>query len=326
MRDVESLGLHRLDHGRGRWCRRGHHPDGAGERFREPGGRLGDGGEDDGGTAEMRHPARVDGFEDRVALHPAQTDVRAAEGSDGPRETPAVAVEHRQRPQVDGIVAEFPDQLVVHRGEVGAAVVVDHALRMAGGARRVVEADGLPLIVRHAHAVRRRAGAGDVFVVGADRLRSRALGIRRPDHARPLGRRDVREGRLDKFAVLGVGEHQPGAAVLQNVPDRCGIKAGVDRVQHGTRHRHGVVALEHCRRVGEQRGHGVARPDSLRLQPGRNAAAPRQEFRVRGGTAPMHPGEPLGKDIRASQQEPQRGERLVVHRPARQVAHVGMLC
>ena len=90
----------------------------------------------------------ADRRQDRRRLHPAQADVRTAEHRHGPREAPAVAVEHRQRPQVLREMRHGPGGRVAHRVEVGAAVVRDHALRVAGGAAGVADGDGIPLVGR----------------------------------------------------------------------------------------------------------------------------------------------------------------------------------
>ena len=81
-----------------------------------------------------------------LAEHLAQADMRAAHKADRPGKAPAVAVEHRQGPEVDRVRAHAPDLHVADRVQVGAAVVIDHALGVAGGAAGVVEADGLPFI------------------------------------------------------------------------------------------------------------------------------------------------------------------------------------
>ncbi len=73
---------------------------------------------------------------------PATTDMR-------PREAPAVAVEHRQRPQIDRVLGHGAGQHVALGHQVGAAVVVDDALGIAGRAGGVVERDRVPFVVGH---------------------------------------------------------------------------------------------------------------------------------------------------------------------------------
>ena len=90
----------------------------------------------------------VQRVQDRRRLDPAQADIGPRHRRHRPGEAPAVAMEHRQRPQIDGVLRHPPGERVADRVQVGAAVVVDDALRVAGGARRVVERDRIPLVAR----------------------------------------------------------------------------------------------------------------------------------------------------------------------------------
>ena len=85
--------------------------------------------------------------EDALGLDLAQADVRAAGRGDRPGEGPARAVEHRQRPQVAALVVELEGERVGERAEVGAAMAVDRALGIAGRARRIEQADAVPLVL-----------------------------------------------------------------------------------------------------------------------------------------------------------------------------------
>ena len=87
-----------------------------------------------------------------LGAHPAQAHVRARHRRQRPGEAPAVAVEHRQGPQVDRVPAEVGGEHVGVAHERRAAVAVDDALGIAGGARGVVERQRLPLVLRHAPA------------------------------------------------------------------------------------------------------------------------------------------------------------------------------
>src|SRR5690606_7924478 len=86
--------------------------------------------------------------EDLLRVDPAQAHVHTGDGGDCPGVAPAVAVEHRQGPQVDRVLTHVPGHLVTHGVEEGTAVVIDHTLGVAGGAGGVVEADGVPLVIR----------------------------------------------------------------------------------------------------------------------------------------------------------------------------------
>ena len=70
----------------------------------------------------------------------------AASNRDRPRKAPAIAVEHRQRPQIDGMLGHAAGQHIALAQEIGAAVMVDDALGIAGGPGRVEQTDRLPLI------------------------------------------------------------------------------------------------------------------------------------------------------------------------------------
>ena len=127
----------------------------------------------------------ADRVEDRLGFHPPQADVGAGDGGDGPREAPAVAVEHRQRPQVDRMPGQVPAEDVVHRIEVGAAVVDHHALRVAGRARGVVEADRVPFVLGQPRRMRGIALREPGLVLDlAEALAGRRRGAGRPRRPR----------------------------------------------------------------------------------------------------------------------------------------------
>ena len=89
-----------------------------------------------------------------------QAQMHAAHRRDRPREAPAVAVEHRQRPQVDGVAVEPHVQRHRQRLQVRAAMVVHDALGPRGRAARVVEREQRTLVRHRAgNAARRRRSA-----------------------------------------------------------------------------------------------------------------------------------------------------------------------
>ena len=155
---------------------------------------------DDRRTAIVRHPFVADRIEDRCGLDSAQANVRPGVRGHRPREAPAVAVEHRQRPQVHRMPRHAPVDDVRQRIQVRAAMVIDDALRIAGRAGRVVERDRIPfvggrlpceigialcderLVIRFAQQV--SAGSERIDDVDDERLRSRA----RERRARSSGR------------------------------------------------------------------------------------------------------------------------------------------
>src|SRR5262249_27854614 len=115
-------------------------------------------------AAEVRH--LVGGY--RVVhggrAYLAQAYMRAGDDRERPGEAPAVAVEHRDGPEIDRVLAHAAGNDVADREEVGAAVVIDDPFGVAGGAGRVVERDRVPLIVGHLPGEIRIAVVDEVFV------------------------------------------------------------------------------------------------------------------------------------------------------------------
>ena len=58
-------------------------------------------------------------------------------------------MKHWQCPKVNGVLGHRGYQDVALREQVGAAVMVDHAFGVAGGAGGVVDGDGVPFVCRH---------------------------------------------------------------------------------------------------------------------------------------------------------------------------------
>src|SRR6516162_6115385 len=92
-------------------------------------------------TAEMRDLVAGDGVVHGWRTHLAQADMRAGDHRYRPWEAPTVAVEHRQRPEIDAVLAHAAGEHVADGEEIGAAVVIDYAFGIARRARRVVERD-----------------------------------------------------------------------------------------------------------------------------------------------------------------------------------------
>src|SRR3546814_16466892 len=80
--------------------------------------------------------------------------------------SPAVAVEHRQGPEVDRGRAHAPDLHVADGVQIGAAVVVDEALGIARRAGGVEQRQRLPLVLGQAPGEVRVAGREAALVVG----------------------------------------------------------------------------------------------------------------------------------------------------------------
>ena len=156
-----------------------------------------------------------------VAAHLAQAHVRAADRGDRPGRAPAVAVEHRQRPQVDArrVVVRVHD--LAERVQVRAAVVVLDALRAPGGAARVVDADRRALVVD---------------------LPGQVLARRRRGRAGPPRSRPSTDGA--RVGALRVDERDDLAHRLQRVGDRVdgGAQGRVDDEHRSRRSGRGCSA------------------------------------------------------------------------------------
>ena len=81
-------------------------------------------------------------------LDPAQADIDPGAFRHGPRKTPAVAMEHRQGPEINRVLAEIGGKDVADRVEVGAAMVGHHAFGIACCPRGIAERDRVPFVFR----------------------------------------------------------------------------------------------------------------------------------------------------------------------------------
>ena len=168
MRDVEAGRLHRRQHRLRRRRRGGGELDhDMRQRLLLLRRRVEQRRHHDRRAAQMRHLVIGDGVEDRRGAHRAQADMRAGDDRQRPGEAPAVAVKHRQRPQIDRMLAHAAGDDVAEREQIGAAMMIDHALRIAGGAGGVVERDRVPFVVRHQPGEIRIAFAQKLFVFEA---------------------------------------------------------------------------------------------------------------------------------------------------------------
>ena len=312
MGDVEARLPHRLEHGLGRRRRGGDELDGVRQRL-----LLGvDGVEQcrhhDRRAAEMGHLVAGDGVEDRRRPHLAQAHMGAGDDRDRPRKAPAVAVEHRQRPQIDGMLAHVAGEHVADREQISAAVVIDDALRIAGGAGGVVEADRVPFVVGHLPGEGGIAAFEQLLVVdGAEPLAGAGIfGVVVVDDERlHLGER---QRLLDHLRVFAVGDQHLGFGVVEGEGEDRRIEPRVERVEHGAGHRHAVVRLDHRRGIGEHHRDRVAAPDPFLGERGGEAAGTGVELGIGEALRPVDHRGPVGKHGRRAFEEGQRRERLKV--------------
>src|SRR5690349_11320628 len=86
---------------------------------------------------------------DVSGAHPAQADMCSGGECECPRKTPAVAVKHWQRPQINRAISHPARKCVAITHQSGTAMMTNHALGIAGSAGRVIQRNRVPLIVRH---------------------------------------------------------------------------------------------------------------------------------------------------------------------------------
>ncbi len=273
MGDVKAGGLHGFEHGRRRRRCGGHHLHRVAELPPLLGLCVQDDAEHDGRAAEVGHAFIRDGVEYGFCFHLAHADAGARHARQGPGITPAVAVKHGQGPQVHRMAAHVPGKDIADGVEVGAAVVVDDALGLAGGAGGVVERNRLPLVVGQAPVEFRVALAQEVLVLQlAQALAAGTGGVVHVDDQRRFF--ETRYCLGDDGRKLAVGDQRLGLAVLQAVGDGGGIEADVERIEHRAEHGHGKARLVDGGDVRRHHRDGVPAADSTgRESRGEPAAA-----------------------------------------------------
>ena len=203
-------------------------------------------------------------------------------------------------------------------------MAVDHALGVAGGARRVVERDRVPLI--------RRIGPGEIGIaVGDEFLPGRvadlgavvALGVVDVDDQRlHLGDRQ----RLGHDAmVFAIDQQHLGLAMVEDEGDHRRIEAGVQRVQHAARHGDAEMRLVHLGNVGRHDGHRVAHADADPGEGRGKAPAACIGFRPCLPTLAVDQGDMVGIDAGGALDELQRRESGMVGGRLVEVAFVDVV-
>ena len=238
---------------------------------------------------------RAISVEDRLGLDLAQADVGAGARPPSSRgSTSRCSGTSAASTGTPGACGMSQSRMLPTRVQVGAAVVVDHALRVAGGARGVVERDRVPL-VRRAAARRspgrpparnclvarwRRAARRSGVAGSSTSITSELAGLRAaPAPARSM-RRELPVG--DQHLGLAVVEHEgDGSAsrrvlsVLSTAPamgtPKCASNIGGHVGQHG---RHGVAGPHAAARPAPRPAGGSGRRSRPRCGAGRRGRWP----------------------------------------------------
>ena len=279
--------------------------------------------EHDRRATHVGYPVLLDEREDQRGVDGPQAHVGAPRRGHSPGVRPAVAVEHRQRPQVARPCADAECEHLSHRVEVCTPVVAHDALGVAGRARRVAEADRLPLVVREAVVAIRRSLVEECFVVLlSDQVAALAQGIVDVDH----DRRCVHpfERLCDHWRELAIGDQHLRLGVAEDEPDRVGVQPVVQRVEHRAAHRHPEVRLEQLGDIRRHQRDGVADADAASRQRSGEAPAARVELRVGVPAGSVHDGRLVGVDHGRSLQKADRRERHEVRGPLVESSLVGV--
>ncbi|MDT4861018.1 hypothetical protein FQZ97_956030 [compost metagenome] len=206
------------------------------------------------------------------------------------------------------MLGHVPFEDVADRVRGRAAVVVDHALGVAGGAAGVVERDGVPLVRGQAPGKSRVASIQESFIGAAARgLRlTYEEGVFHVDHQQGRLVLSQRERLAQGAGELRVHDDDLGFAVVQHESNRVGVEPGVERVEHGARHGHAKVRFDHRRCVGQHHGHRVVLANAGTLQGA--GQLPGAVVGLAPGLAQIavHDGQPVRVDLGRALDEGQR--------------------
>ena len=269
---------------------------------------------DDRRAAHVGDAVLRDQLEDLCRIDLAQADIDAGGGRDGPGKAPAVAVEHRQRPEIDRMLAEIARQDVADGVEIGAAVMGDDALGIARGARGVAQRDRVPFVVGQpcdeaGIALRDRRLVFDL----ADALAAGKGGIVDVDHER-FWSVHQRQRFRDHAGKFRIDQDDLRAAMVELEGDRGRIEPDVERVQHRARHRHREMHFVHRGDVRQHRRDRVAVADAAAGETGRKAPAALVGLRPGEAAAFIDRADMVGINGGAAGEETQRRQRHVVRR------------
>ena len=210
------------------------------------------------------------------------------------------------------MVRQAPADDVAGRVQVGAPVVGDHALGVAGGAAGVVQRDGVPFVLGQRPGVLRVAGGQEGLVAGVAQVGAFGGGVVLHLHHIGAGALQQVQGLGDDAGELAVGQQHLGFTMLQHEGDGLGVEPGVQRVEHGAGHGHAEVRLEHRRHIGQHHRHRVVLAHATRGQgAGQPAAA---GVGVAPGLAPLtiDDGHPVRVHMGCAFDVAQRGQRHMV--------------
>ena len=104
---------------------------------------------DNGRAAQVGDALISQSGPDRLCPHLTQTDMSPDDRRQCPRETPTIAVKHRQRPQIDRMLRHRRRQRIALRQKICASVVRHDTFWIARGPRSVIDRNRVPFVQRH---------------------------------------------------------------------------------------------------------------------------------------------------------------------------------
>ena len=237
-------------------------------------------------------------------------------GGHGPSVGPAVAVKHRERPEIDRLAVEPVHEHVAERVQIGAAVVIDDPLRPARRARRVVERDRLPLVIGPEPVEIRCASGKQRLVALVAEAPPLPVVLRQiVDRHHERAAVELRQRLLHDARERGVGDQHTGAGVVQHPGDRSGVEAKIEGIEHGARHRHAEMGLQHGRYVRRHDRDRVTEADSTVHERAGQPAAALVGLGVASPHRAVHHGRPRRIDLGRPGHEIARSQRGVVGWP-----------
>ncbi len=193
-------------------------------------------------------------------------------------------------------------------------VVVDHALRVAGGATGVVQGNRVPFVGRQAPGKVGFAAGHKGFVRQIAEIFG-GTGVQRVlhiDHQHGPGGLAQRQRFFHHARKLRVHDHGLRLAVVEHEGHGLRVQPGVDRIEHCPCHGDAKVRLYHGRRVGQHHRHRVVFANArLRERTGQLAGSA-----VSGGPVlaqiTVHDGQAVGVHLGRALDETQRRNRRMV--------------
>ena len=110
----------------------------------------------------------------------------------------------------------------------------------------------------------------------------------------------------------------------QRESDICGIKAGVQRIEHGAEHRHGKMGFDHLRNIRCNDRYGIEPLDPKPRQRGCEPDAAIKELRIGIAARAVDHRHLAGEGARGAGQEADRRQRYVVGRMSIQIRLEGV--